>query len=107
MLKTIVTAAAIAGLLTGNAVMAVDGKAIYDTYCMACHAMGVAGAPKYGDAEAWSARIAQGKETLYEHSLNGYQGDAGIMPAKGGFTNLSDEEVTAAVDHMVSTAGGE
>lgn len=107
MRKTIVTAAAMAALFISSAGLAADGKAVYDTYCMACHAMGVAGAPKYGDADAWSARIAKGKDALYEHSLNGFQGEAGIMPAKGGFTNLSDDEVKAAVDHMVAAAGGE
>lgn len=107
MRKTILNTAIIAALCSSSSLLAADGKAVYDTYCMACHAIGVAGAPKYGDAEAWSARIAQGKETLYTHSLNGFQGTAGIMPAKGGFTNLSDEEVKAAVDHMVTAVGGE
>ncbi len=107
MRNTILTASAIAALLSSSAIVAADGKAVYDTYCMACHAMGVAGAPKYGDAEAWAARIAQGRDTLYEHSLNGFQGSAGIMPPKGGFSNLSDAEVKAAVDHMATAAGGE
>ena len=107
MRKIIFTATSFAALLCSSSIMAADGKAVYDTYCMACHAMGVAGAPKYGDADAWSARIAKGKAALYESSLNGYQGEAGIMPAKGGFTNLSDEEVKAAVDHMVAAASDE
>jgi cytochrome c5 len=40
-------------------------------------------------------------ETLHNHSINGFQGDAGYMPPKGGRTDLSDEEVMAAVDYMV------
>ena len=64
----------------------------------------IAGAPKFGDAEAWSARIAKGVDALYANSINGYQGEAGIMPAKGGRADLSDAQVRAAVDHMVEAA---
>jgi cytochrome c5 len=83
---------------------AADGKATYDGTCMACHAMGVAGAPKFGDKAAWADRIAQGKDTLYKHALEGFQGKSGVMPAKGGRTDLSDDDVKAAVDYMVDAA---
>jgi cytochrome c5 len=63
--------------------------------------MGIAGAPKVGDAGLWVDRIAQGNDTLYDQALNGYQGAAGYMPAKGGFAFLSDDDVKAAVDYMV------
>lgn len=69
--------------------------------CAACHTAGIAGAPKLGDAAAWSTRIAQGVETLYDHAINGFQGNAGLMPAKGGNIALSDDSVKAAVDHML------
>lgn len=78
-----------------------SGESVYQSSCAACHASGVAGAPTFGDPAAWSERISQGKETLYDHAINGFQGDAGNMPAKGGNTSLSDEAVKAAVDHMV------
>ncbi|HEX9626081.1 MAG TPA: c-type cytochrome [Acidiferrobacterales bacterium] len=81
---------------------AADGKATYDTACMACHAAGVAGAPKLGDKGAWGPRIAQGKDTLYKHAIGGFQGKAGFMPAKGGNASLPDDAVKAAVDYMVS-----
>jgi cytochrome c5 len=54
-----------------------DGAAVYNSGCMACHASGVAGAPKVGDKEAWTDRIAQGAELLYEHAIVGYQGKNG------------------------------
>jgi cytochrome c5 len=76
----------------------VDGKNVYDTACAACHAAGVAGAPKFGDKVAWAPRLASGKDTLYASSLKG----KGAMPPKGGQTQLSDEQVKAAVDVMVS-----
>jgi len=80
---------------------AADGKGTYDKACMACHAAGVAGAPKLGDKAAWGPRIAQGNDTLYGHALKGFQGKKGFMPAKGGNTALSDADVKASVDYMV------
>ena len=79
------------------------GKKLYDTACMACHGAGIAGAPKFGDKSAWGPRIAQGKPILYEHAIKGFQGKAGVMPAKGG-SSASDDEVKAAVDYMASAA---
>ncbi|GIZ51733.1 c-type cytochrome [Noviherbaspirillum aridicola] len=81
----------------------VDGKKVYDTACAACHATGVAGAPKVGDKENWAPRIKQGNATLYEHAIKGFQGKAGMMPPKGG-SAASDDEVKAAVDYMVSAS---
>ncbi len=79
-----------------------DGEAVYNSGCMACHMTGVAGAPKVGDVEAWAPRIELGIETLYERAIQGFEGSTGMMPAKGGFAHLSDEDVMIAVDYMVS-----
>ena len=79
-----------------------DGKATYETVCSVCHGAGIAGAPKVGDKAAWAPRIAQGLETLDKHALEGFQGKSGMMPAKGGRVDLSDELVKATVAHMVS-----
>jgi cytochrome c5 len=81
-----------------------DGKKIYDTTCVACHGAGIAGAPKFGDKSAWTARIAEGNNTLYTHAIQGFQGKSGVMPPKGGNTTLPDADVKAAVDYMVSAA---
>ena len=82
------------------------GEAAYNKVCFACHAQGIAGAPKHGDAEAWAPRIAQGVDTLHKHAVEGFQGKAGVMPAKGGAADLSDDDVKAAVDFMVKAAQG-
>ena len=78
-----------------------DGAAVYGASCVACHAAGIAGAPKLGDVANWQPRIAQGEAVLIDHAINGYQGAAGVMPAKGGNPNLSDAEVIAAVEYMI------
>lgn len=79
------------------------GKETYDGVCFACHAMGIAGAPKLGDKEAWAPRIAQGMDVLYDHSINGFTGPSGsMMPAKGGRVDIADDDIKAAVDYMVA-----
>lgn len=77
------------------------GKRVYSGNCMACHSAGVAGAPRLGDTQAWSLRIGQGLDTLYDHAINGFNGNTGYMPAKGGYASLNDDEVKAAVAYMV------
>lgn len=79
-----------------------DGEGIYKAVCTACHGAGIGGAPKTGDKGAWAARIAQGQATLYKHALEGYTGKGGVMPAKGGRTDASDDAIKAAVDYMVT-----
>jgi cytochrome c5 len=75
-----------------------QGKTTYEAACIACHAGGIAGAPKAGDKAAWSARLAQGKEVLYASALKG----KGVMPAKGGNPAIADDAVKAAVDYLVA-----
>lgn len=77
------------------------GQELFEQTCTACHGAGIGGAPKAGDADAWKARIAKGKPTLYEHALKGFQGTSGMMPAKGGRTDAPDALVQQAVDYMV------
>ena len=81
---------------------AVDGKQVYDAGCVACHGAGIAGAPRVGDSGAWVDRIGAGLDSLVAHAINGFQGNQGMMPAKGGNPSLSDEEVEAAVEYMVA-----
>ncbi len=80
---------------------AISGEATYNAACAACHAQGVAGAPKFADGGAWNERVAKGKDALYGNAIKGYQGKAGYMPPKGGNASLSDDQVKAAVDYMV------
>lgn len=85
--------------LAGNA-FAADGKAVYDKTCVACHASGVANAPKLGDKAAWAPRIATGRDALVASVVKG----KGAMPPKAGAANLSDDDIKAAVEYMVGAA---
>jgi cytochrome c5 len=78
-----------------------SGDEVYKSTCAACHATGAAGAPKFGDAGAWKARIAQGYDTLAKHALQGLR----AMPPKGGNPDLDDVEVERAVVLMANSAG--
>lgn len=79
--------------------MAADGKAVYEKTCVACHAAGVANAPKLGDKAAWAPRIATGKPALIAAVKNG----KGAMPPKAGAADLKDEDIAAAVDYMLAS----
>jgi cytochrome c5 len=79
------------------------GPQVYNNACNACHGSGAGGAPITGDVAVWAPRIAQGIDVLYDHAINGFDGDAVTpMLAKGGRADLSDDEVRSAVDYMVS-----
>jgi len=91
-----------AGAVVAELAVPTDGPGVYEQVCGACHLNGIAGAPKSDDRAAWAPRIAQGKDTLYKHAIEGYTGKQGVMPAKGGRSDLSDDLVKAAVDYMVS-----
>jgi cytochrome c5 len=79
-----------------------DGSVIFGNLCTGCHTAGVGKAPKLEKA-AWTARIAQGVETLHAHALNGFTGpDGGVMPARGGNPALTDEQVRSTVDWMLT-----
>ena len=79
-----------------------SGQQAFDTVCSACHGAGIAGAPRFGDAAAWKPRIAQGTKVLYQHSVEGFHGQSGFMPPKGGRIDLADKSVMNAVDYMIA-----
>jgi len=80
------------------------GEKVYKSTCAMCHGTGAGGAPMFKSKDDWAPRIAQGKDTLYDHALHGFTGSKGTMPAKGGNASLSDDDVKAGVDYMTSKA---
>ena len=96
----VVAAAPGADAAAPAATSAPNGKAIYDASCMACHAAGVAGAPKPGDKAAWAPRLGTGIAALQASVVKGKN----AMPPKGGNASLSEADIKAAVDYMVAQA---
>ncbi len=73
------------------------GQEIYMANCKVCHAQGVNGAPMLGNKKMWSKRLPQDVEILVKHAIDGY----GLMPAKGGNSALTTEEIYSAVSYMM------
>ncbi len=78
-----------------------SGADVFNSFCMACHATGAAGAPKVGDKAAWDARFKQGMDTLLNHAVNGIR----AMPAKGTCGDCTDDELKGAIAHMLNESG--
>lgn len=90
-------------LLPASAGADTDGGAVWQGTCRDCHANPLSDAPQVKDAVAWEARLAKGRQALYASALGGYSGPSGSeMPPRGGNPALSDADVRAAVDHMIS-----
>jgi len=79
-----------------------DGKTIFGNLCTTCHANAATGAPVITDKGAWAPRVAQGLDTLVKHATEGFTGSKGVMPAKGGNPALTDAQVKATVEWMLS-----
>jgi cytochrome c5 len=79
--------------------LAADGKVVYDKTCVACHAAGVANAPKLGDKAAWAPRVAAGKDALLASVIAG----KGAMPPKAGAADLKNDDIKAAIDYMLAS----
>ncbi len=74
---------------------------IYDNVCMACHTTGAGGSPKL-EAAAWEGRLEKGMDAVIANAINGFMGEAGLMPAKGGRADLTDEQMKVAVEYMTN-----
>ena len=77
-----------------------SGEDVYASGCAACHNSGAAGAPKLGDVAAWTPRLDKGLETLFSNAFNGFN----AMPAKGMCMDCSEDEIKAAVTHLVDSS---
>lgn len=75
-----------------------EGEVLVTKNCKVCHAQGINGAPIIGNKKMWGPRTSQGLDTLAQHASEGY----GLMPAKGGQTHLTDDQIKLAVEYMLS-----
>ena len=94
-------AAASSSEVSVAAVDAAPGESVYQGLCHACHAAGLAGAPKPDDTEAWKERAAKGLDEMLAIAIQGMGG----MPPRGGNPALTDEELRAAIEFMLEQAG--
>ncbi|KXI29788.1 c-type cytochrome [Paraglaciecola hydrolytica] len=74
-----------------------SGAQVYNKSCVACHSVGVLGAPKLHDAADWGPRMSKGIDTLVEHGIKGFN----AMPPKGTCGDCSDDEIKAAIEYMI------
>lgn len=79
-----------------------DGHEIFGKLCHACHETGAGGAPRISDKATWAPRVAEGEDTLVRHAIEGYTGKSGVMPPKGGNPALTDDQVRATVEWMLT-----
>ncbi len=98
-MKSIICLTTAAVMLTLSSIASAD-KTIYDTRCSACHAAGVAGAPKFGDKAAWAPFIATGMDAMMAVALKG----KGAMPPKGGCMDCTDAQIKSTIEYMVNAA---
>lgn len=77
-----------------------SGLEVYQASCGTCHNIGVAGAPKLGDAADWGRRLGKGVETLYTHAIAGFNG----MPPMGLCATCSEEEIKVTVDYILENS---
>lgn len=75
-----------------------EGQKLVTAHCKVCHASAINGAPILGNPKMWRKRIAQGESILVQHAIDGF----GLMPPKGGNTQLSDGQIRLAVQYMIS-----
>lgn len=100
----VVVLATIVAAIAGNELLAArdPGRRTYESWCASCHEVGAHGAPRAGHAADWAPRVARGREALYRVALNGRTSADRIMPPRGGRPQLTDAEVKAAVDYLLS-----
>jgi len=74
------------------------GETTFNNVCKVCHMQAINGAPILGNEKMWASRKDQSLDVLVEHATNGY----GLMPAKGGREDLTEQEIRAAIKFMLS-----
>ncbi|MDC9726454.1 MAG: cytochrome c5 family protein [Candidatus Thioglobus sp.] len=80
-----------------TAAKARSGEQVYTSVCASCHAVGVLNAPKFGNKADWAPRVERGIADLVKVSISG----KGAMPPKGTCMDCSDDELKAAIEHMI------
>ena len=99
----VATCTLLAVMLAGCSPAEQPGQMIWQNNCQVCHGPGLAGAPRIGHRADWAKRLTQGTDTLIDHAIHGHAGRGGHeMPARGGNPSLTDADIAAAVNYMIS-----
>jgi len=85
-------------LIVSGAAMADDGTDTYKLVCSGCHETGINGAPKLEDKVVWKHRVKSSMDKLYASTMNG-KCKFFVQDLR---KDLTDEEIRAAVDYMIS-----
>ena len=72
--------------------------ALWARSCALCNIDGNAGAPRGGQAQEWGPRLAQGRETLLKHTVEGLNS----MPPLGYCMACEREDFLAMIDFMTA-----
>ena len=99
--QLLLATASVCGAMSAQAQPTLAGEQVYQQVCAACHAAGVAGAPKFGDRKSWAPLIKEGQAKLTADGWIGVRG----MPPKGGKPDLALEDFSRATAHMARAAG--
>lgn len=83
-------------LLPVAATSASEVEEIYNRSCKACHSTPASGAPQKGDAAAWAPRVAQGMDSLLDHTIDGYK----AMPPMGMCMDCTEDQFVALIEYM-------
>lgn len=94
---------AVASFFSPKAISA-GGESVYQKSCANCHDQGMFGAPRLGFRQDWDQRLSKGPRLLVRNAIQGFQGQTGFMPPRGGDNSLSDSEVESAVKFMTDKA---
>jgi cytochrome c5 len=78
-----------------------SGQQVVQFQCVLCHGAGMSGAPRIGDRKAWEKRLSAGEERLLRSATDG----RGAMPPNGGLSDLTPQELRAAIDYMIKSSG--
>jgi len=73
-----------------------SGDALYNSFCIACHSIGLANAPKAGDSAAWDKLLEIGMDELVASAKKGKN----VMPPMGTCADCSDDELKDAIEFM-------
>jgi len=91
-----ITITSLAALLGSGQASAADGKAVFDKACFGCH--NVLSPKMTGEMANWEPRLKLGNDALVASVIKG----KGAMLPRSGNASLTDADIKAAVEYMVT-----